>query len=310
MKFSILRMTYKYLLIFIGIIALVFGSISPLIFTGDTAFAAPPKAYGDSYSTSENTTLYVSPPGVLGNDTGDNLTASLWGYTGPGTVSLNSDGSFTYTPNGGYVGTDSFTYKAFSGDQGSNAAVVTITVTAVANTPPVANSQTVTTNKNTATDITLTATDADGDPLTYSIITPPANGTLSGAPPSVTYTPNPNYVGSDSFTFKANDGTADSNTATVSITVAVTNTPPIANNQAVTTKKDTAKAITLTATDADGDPLTYYIVTPPINGTLSGTPPSVTYTPNPDYIGSDSFTFKANDSYVDSNTATVRYLWQ
>jgi hypothetical protein len=89
-----------------------------------------------------------------------------------------------------------------------------------ANSPPVANNQAVTTNKNTAKPITLTATDPDNDPLTYSIVTQPAHGTITGGTgASRSYTPNTNYVGPDSFTFKANDGTVDSNTATVSINV-------------------------------------------------------------------------------------------
>jgi len=87
------------------------------------------------------------------------------------------------------------------------------------NSPPVANNQAVTTNKNTAIGIILTASDADNNPLTYSVVTPPAHGTLSGTAPNLNYNPNTDYVGPDSFTFKANDGTADSNTATVSITV-------------------------------------------------------------------------------------------
>jgi hypothetical protein len=68
---------------------------------------------------------------------------------------------------------------------------------------------------------------------------------------------------------------------------------------------DTPKAITLLATDVDGDPLTYQIAAQPAHGTLSGTPPNVTYTPAAGYSGSDSFTFKANDGRVDSNIATV-----
>jgi uncharacterized protein YxeA len=93
-------------------------------------------------------------------------------------------------------------------------------ITKGGNSPPVANNQAVTTNKNTAKAITLTATDANNDPLTYSIVTQPAHGTITGGTgPSRTYTPNSNYVGPDSFTFKANDGKVDSNTATVSITV-------------------------------------------------------------------------------------------
>jgi Bacterial Ig domain/F5/8 type C domain/Calcineurin-like phosphoesterase len=89
-----------------------------------------------------------------------------------------------------------------------------------ANSPPVANNQAVTTNKNTAKPITLTATDPNNDPLTYTIVTQPAHGTITGGTgASRTYTPNTNYVGPDSFTFKANDGKVDSNTATVSINV-------------------------------------------------------------------------------------------
>ncbi|HJY09637.1 MAG TPA: discoidin domain-containing protein, partial [Nitrososphaeraceae archaeon] len=88
------------------------------------------------------------------------------------------------------------------------------------NSPPVANNQAVTTNKNTAKSITLTATDPDNNPLTYAIVTQPTHGTVTGGTgASRTYTPTTGYVGSDSFTFKANDGTVDSNTASVSITV-------------------------------------------------------------------------------------------
>ena len=85
--------------------------------------------------------------------------------------------------------------------------------------PPVANSQVVTTNKNTAKAITLTATDPNNDLLTYSLLTQPVHGTITGAAPSLMYNPTTGYVGQDSFTFKANDGIADSNIATVSITV-------------------------------------------------------------------------------------------
>jgi len=91
--------------------------------------------------------------------------------------------------------------------------------TAPAQVPPVASDQVISTNKNTAKSITLKATDANNDPLTYSVVTPPAHGTVSGTAPNLNYNPDANYVGPDSFTFKANDGTADSNNATVSITV-------------------------------------------------------------------------------------------
>jgi uncharacterized protein YxeA len=110
---------------------------------------------------------------------------------------------------------------------GNNAILDSFSITKAGNSPPVATNQAVTTSKNTAKAITLSATDANNDPLTYSIVTQPSHGTLSPSTPggpARTYTPNTDYVGPDSFTFKANDGTVDSNTATVSITVQDTTT--------------------------------------------------------------------------------------
>ena len=210
----------------------------------------------------------------------------------------------TYTPAADYNGSDSFTFKANDGTLDSNVATVSITVVAV-NDAPIAASQSVTTDEDTAKAITLSATGREGSPLTYAIVAAPAHGALSGAAPALTYTPTANYNGADSFTFKANDGALDSNVATVSITVVAVNDAPVAASRAVTTNEDTAKAITLSATDVEGSPLTYAIVTAPAHGTLSGSAPALTYTPAADYNGADSFTFKANDGALDSNVATV-----
>src|SRR5207245_11742948 len=141
--------------------------------------------------------------------------------------------------------------------------------------------------------------------LTYSIVTGPAHGTVSGTAPNVTSTPAARYSGVDSFTFKANDSTVDSNVATVSLTVAHVNHAPVATGQSVSTAEDTAAPIILMASDVDGDALTYSIVIPPAHGTLSVAAPNLTYTPAALYFGADSFTFKANDGTVDSNVATV-----
>ena len=103
-------------------------------------------------------------------------------------------------------------------DSGSVCDQFTITKT-IGNSSPVANSQSVTVTKDTSKPVTLTATDSNGDPLTYSVVTPPTHGTLSGTVPSVVYTSQTGYTGPDSFSFKANDGTVDSNIATVSLTV-------------------------------------------------------------------------------------------
>ncbi len=87
---------------------------------------------------------------------------------------------------------------------------------------PVANNQNIATNMNTAKSITLTASDSDADKLTYAITKQPSHGTLTGTIPSLTYTPASGYTGSDSFTFKVNDGKADSNTATISLSIGST----------------------------------------------------------------------------------------
>jgi hypothetical protein len=173
------------------------------------------------------------------------------------------------------------------------------------NVAPVAVEQTVATAEDTAANITLSATDVDGDSLTYAVVGNPTHGTLSGTTPNLTYTPAVDYNGSDSFTYKANDGTANSNVATVTITITVVNDVPVVQEQTVTTAEDTTAAITLSATDVDGDSLTYAVVGNPTHGTLSGTTPNLTYTPAVDYNGSDSFTFKAIDGEAESSVAAV-----
>ena len=173
---------------------------------------------------------------------------------------------------------------------------------------PVASDQAVTLLQGTSTSITLNASDADNDPLLYQITSQPAHGTLSGNAPNLVYAPNANYAGGDSFTFQANDGQLDSNIATVSITVnpvTSNNHAPIANAQNVVTGQNSPATILLTATDQDGDVLTYRVLTQPTHGTLSGNPPNLLYTPNQGYQGNDSFTFVANDGQLDSANANI-----
>ena len=245
-------------------------------------------------------------------------------------------GVLTYLPNTDYIGNDTFKFTAKDDESTpavSNQATVTITITN-ANDPPLATAQSVTTEEDTAKEITHAGTDIDGDALTYILVTLPTNGSLkdagtvivSGDLPktlssaNATYTPNANYNGADSYTFKVNDGNADSTlAATVSITISSVNDPPLANAQSVTTDEDTAKDITLTGSDLEGDTISFIVVSLPANGSLkdagtviaSGDLPkslssaAVTYTPNNNYTGSDSFTFKTNDSTLDSSLAAT-----
>jgi hypothetical protein len=105
------------------------------------------------------------------------------------------------------------------------------------NHSPVANSQNVAVTQNTAKSITLTASDSDGDKLTYSIVAKPSHGTLTGTAPSLTYSPASGYTGADSFTFKVNDGKVDSAVATISITVSTSTPPPAAGTDKFGIKK-------------------------------------------------------------------------
>lgn len=174
-----------------------------------------------------------------------------------------------------------------------------------ANTAPTASAQSVSVDEDTALPVTLTGADADSDPLTFAIGTPPANGILGGAAPDVTYTPNADFNGDDSFTFTTNDGSLTSTAATVSITVNAVNDAPVADDQAVATDANSPVDITLTGSDVETDPLTFVIGTPPANGTLSGVAPDLTYTPDVNFDGADSFTFVANDGIIDGAEATV-----
>ena len=178
-------------------------------------------------------------------------------------------------------------------------------ITIQGNQAPVALNQSISLNEDTSIAIILEATDPEGDPLSYIIVDQPTNGTAVLTGNTVDYTPDGDYNGPDSFTFKANDGTTDSNTATVSIDVTPVNDAPVASDQSVSTDEDTMIQITLVATDVDGDPLTYSIVDQPTNGTAVLTGNTVDYTPDGNYNGPDSFTFKANDGTTDSNTASV-----
>lgn len=177
--------------------------------------------------------------------------------------------------------------------------------TLLVNHAPEALPQSLALDEDTSLPITLTGTDADGDPLTFAVLTPPAHGQLSGSPPSLTYTPEGNYFGPDSFTFQANDKLALSAPAAVNLNIRPVNDPPVAHAQSLTATEDTSLALTLMASDADGDALTYSIVSPPAHGSLSGNAANLNYLAATNYFGPDAFTFKASDGEVESAVATM-----
>ena len=279
-----------------------------------------PVAVADSYATNEDTVLTVPATGVLANDSdvdGDPLASILVSGPAHGGLTLNANGSFTYTPNANYNGADSFTYKANDGLADSNVATVNITVNSVADAP-VAVGDSYAVNEDAvltvpATGVLANDSDGDGDPLTSILVSGPAHGVLTLNPNgSFTYTPNANYFGADSFTYKANDGLLDSGNATVSITVNPVNDAPVAVADSYATDFNTALIVTASGvlgndTDIDGDPLHVSAVTTgPAHGSLTlNANGSFTYTPDNGYVGADSFSYKANDGTMDSNIATV-----
>ncbi|MDO0978195.1 cadherin-like domain-containing protein, partial [Mycolicibacterium frederiksbergense] len=216
---------------------------------------------------------------VLSNDSdvdGDTLTATLVDGPTNGTLTLNPDGSFTYTPDADFNGADSFTYTAGDDTATSSIATVSITVNAV-NDIPAAVGDTVSTDEDTPLtgNVLSNDSDVDGNTLTATLVDGPTNGTLTlNADGTFTYTPTTNYNGTDNFTYTAGDGTTTSSVATVSITVNAVNDTPVTAADSFTTDEDTTLNgnVLSNDSDVDGDTLTATLVDGPTNGTLTLNP--------------------------------------
>ena len=141
--------------------------------------------------------------------------------------------------------------------------------------------------------------------LTYAVVRPPVHGELQGAPPTLTYVPAGNYHGSDSFEFTVADAAETSASATVDITIQSVNDAPTAIPGTTALDEDATAALALSGTDVDGDALSFRVVVAPAHGVLAGSGANPSYTPAPNYFGSDSLTFVASDGQVDSAAATL-----
>jgi large repetitive protein len=279
----------------------------------------PPVATNDTYSVNEDGSLSVAATGVLTNDSdpdNDPITAEL--VTGPAhkaSFTLNANGSFSYAPAADFDGTDSFTYKAKDSHNGlSSAATVTITVTPVPDAPKASDDSATVDEGGTVTDGNVLTNDADvdGDALSAVLVDGPANGTVNlDADGSYSYTHDGGDSTSDSFTYKANDGALDSNTATVEITVTPVDDPPVAVEDSATVGEDSGpSAIDVLANDTDGgDGGTKQIASAgdPEHGkvVVSGDNLGLSYEPNADYCGPDSFTYTLNGGSTAKVITTV-----
>jgi len=155
-------------------------------------------------------------------------------------------------------------------------------------------------------EITLQSFDPEGTTLTYKLVRQPVNGSLNGDGDHWQYLPNPEFNGTDSFTYTVSDGALESGQATVSIRVNSVADAPIAQSQSLKVIQGASMAVVLAGYDGDQDPLIYKVVTQPSQGVLTGTPPNLSYQANDNAAGSDRFTYRVNDGLMDSGLATVR----
>jgi VCBS repeat-containing protein len=245
----------------------------------DLLFNSGPEAADDAGATDEDTVLNGGAPGVLANDTDPDLDSLTVSDHDPmsaqgAVVNVAADGSFTYDPTGaaalqalddGESVDDTFSYTASDGAS-TDTATVTITVSGV-NDAPTAVADNYETPEDTALVIAAPGVlvnddDVDGDALTAVLDTDVSDGTLTlNADGSFTYTPDMDFDGVDSFTYHANDGTADSPTVTATITVGPVNDGPNAVADSFMTDEDTvlmepADGVLMNDTDPEGDPLT------------------------------------------------------
>lgn len=265
--------------------------------SANRAPAATPKVVVVNENMSASFSLAGSDPDgdsinflITGNPTHGKLTG-----TGP---------NLTYTPTSNFSGSDSFTFKVTDGVLDSADSTVVIIVNPV-NVAPIANSDSIVTAQNTPIPIMLSGSDKEGSTLTYTILTRPNHGALTGKVPNLIYTPSAHFSGSDEFTFSVNDGALDSIVAPISITITPINTAPLAVTKSITTPAGTPTSITLTGSDAEGDALLFSIIRGPTHGTLFGTAPNLTYIPNLGYTGSDQFTYHSNDGSLNSDVASI-----
>lgn len=271
-----------------------------------------PIAAADVFAGDEDTVLSGN---VSASDVdGDTLTFALLEGPENGQLSFDGDGSFTYTPNADFFGEDFFTYTASDGALNSGEARVTLNIAGV-NDAPVAVDYAFAGNEDTeiAGSVLPNDKDVDGDTLTATLLTGPANGVLEfKSDGTFTYTPAADAFGEETFTYQLTDGSLESAEGTVTLTINPVNDAPVADADSYSAAKNTTlvvpavKGVLDGDIDVDGDTLSAILVSGPANGTLTlDSVGSFSYTPNTDFVGADSFVYKANDGTADSNEAVV-----
>ena len=260
--------------------------------------------------------------GVTSNDTDpedDRLTTELLTPPANGILELNSDGTFLYTPDVNYEGIDSFTYRVGDGEFFSPPATVTIEMLAGSNDFPETTGDSYDVIEDTPltvpglTGVLQNDSDPEGSPLNVIVDSLPANGSLIlNANGSFTYVPSLNFFGTDSFTYRANDGTDTSRPETVTLSVAPRNDPPVGFPESYLTAPgvplavDVASGLLANDTDPDNANLQALVETSTSSGSLNlSTDGSFSYTPNPGFSGTDTFTYRVTDGLLESAPVEV-----
>ncbi|NNC96850.1 MAG: tandem-95 repeat protein, partial [Gammaproteobacteria bacterium] len=288
---------------------IVDASAAGVILDDDVAIGNSVVAVDDSSSTPLDTAVSIP---VLANDydpEGDNFIITTVSDPANGSVFFTPDGTLIYTPDAGFTGSDSFTYtiRDENIDEALDTATVTVTVGGNSVT---ATADSAVTQTDTPVDIAVLVNDFDpnGDDFSLTaIFSQPANGTVMiNADGTVTYTPNAGYAGQDTFTYEITD--ALGNTDMAQVTVVIDDDVPQATDDYRETPQNTPAEIDVLANDIDpqGDSLSVVATTEPANGSIvvnaDGT---ITYTPNSDFFGHDTFTYTIDDGNGNQDIATV-----
>jgi len=260
-----------------------------------------PVANADTAITNKNTSVTFN---VIGNDTdidGDTITVYVATALN-GTVTIQGDNTLVYTPDTGFAGTDTISYSINDGQGNSADSTVTVAV----NTPPIANIDEIITNQNTNITVNVTSndTDIDGDSLSVSSASA-LNGTVViQNEKNIQYTPNTNYVGTDTISYTINDGRGGTANSTI---VVVVNSQPVANIDEITINKNIATLINIISndSDADGDSITLYSATANYGTVVNQNNGTILYTPNTDYVGTDIISYTIQDGRGGSATSVV-----
>ncbi len=276
----------------------------------ETTFSGPVANDDPNESTDEDVAVTLSP---LVNDTDpetDTLTIDAVGVPAHGTATLSGTTQIVYTPTLNYVGTDVFTYTAREASQLSDTATITVTGGAVNDAPVITAPRPVSVTMSedgspTPFSLTLYATDAETDTLTWSIVTPAGHGAASasgtGGSKAIAYTPTLNFNGADTFTVAVSDGSL-TDTATVSVTVTPVNDAPVAIGDTITTTEDLAVTISplLNDTDVEGDTLNVVLVGSPAHGQSSivNLQSQIIYTPTLNFVGTEVFLYSVSDGQL------------